>query len=75
MTGFWMRLRDGRLIKRPFLLQDDGQVLVGFKADVWAQQLKAEVQAVEFADQFSNIALIAKLLEACSFPLFQQGGQ
>ena len=31
---------DGRLIKRPFLLQDDGQVLVGFKSDVWAQQLK-----------------------------------
>ena len=31
---------DGRLIKRPFVLRDNGQVLVGFKADVWAQQLK-----------------------------------
>ena len=25
---------DGRLIKRPFVLRDNGQVLVGFKADV-----------------------------------------
>ena len=31
---------DGRLIKRPFLLTSDGQVLVGFKPDQWSELLK-----------------------------------
>ena len=31
---------DGRLIKRPFLLTSDGEVLVGFKPDQWSQLLK-----------------------------------
>ena len=32
--------KDGRLIKRPFLLTSDGQILVGFKPDQWSQLLK-----------------------------------
>ena len=31
---------DGRLIKRPFVVAPDGQVLVGFKPEVWQDQLK-----------------------------------
>ena len=31
---------DGRLIKRPFVVAPDGQVLVGFKEEVWQAQLK-----------------------------------
>ena len=31
---------DGRLIKRPFLQRSNGDVLVGFKADLWAEQLR-----------------------------------
>ena len=31
---------DGRLIKRPFAITPDGQVLVGFKEEVWQAQLK-----------------------------------
>ena len=31
---------DGRLIKRPFLQRSNGGVLVGFKADLWAETLK-----------------------------------
>ncbi|QNJ29603.1 arsenate reductase family protein [Synechococcus sp. A15-24] len=31
---------DGRLIKRPFAITPDGQVLVGFKPEVWQDQLK-----------------------------------
>ena len=31
---------DGRLLKRPFVGAPDGQVLVGFKAEVWQAQLK-----------------------------------
>ena len=31
---------DGRLIKRPFLLTSEGQVLVGFKPDQWSELLK-----------------------------------
>ena len=31
---------DGRLIKRPFLQRSNGDVLVGFKADLWSEQLK-----------------------------------
>ena len=30
---------DGRLIKRPFVVAPDGQVLVGFKPEVWQDQL------------------------------------
>ena len=29
----------GRLIKRPFVVAPDGQVLVGFKPEVWQDQL------------------------------------
>ena len=29
---------DGMLVKRPIIVKDDG-VLVGFKADVWEQEL------------------------------------
>ena len=32
--------KDGRLIKRPFLLTSVGQILVGFKPDQWSQLLK-----------------------------------
>mgnify|MGYP001284408145 CR=1 FL=1 len=31
---------DGRLIKRPFVIAPDKQVLVGFKPEVWQDQLK-----------------------------------
>ena len=31
---------DGRLIKRPFVVTSEGQVLVGFKPEVWQDQLK-----------------------------------
>ena len=30
---------DGRLIKRPFVIAPDGQVVVGFKPEVWAEAL------------------------------------
>ena len=30
---------DGKLIKRPFLITENGSVLVGFKPDVWAEVL------------------------------------
>ena len=30
---------DGKLIKRPFLITENGSVLVGFKPDVWAEAL------------------------------------
>ena len=31
---------DGRLIKRPFVITPDGQILVGFKPEVWQDQVK-----------------------------------
>ena len=31
---------DGRLIKRPFVQRSSGEVLIGFKADLWAERLK-----------------------------------
>ena len=31
---------DGRLIKRPFVVTPEGRVLVGFKPEVWQDQLK-----------------------------------
>ena len=31
---------DGRLIKRPFVIAPDGQILVGFKPEAWQAQLK-----------------------------------
>ncbi|RPF98388.1 MAG: arsenate reductase family protein, partial [Prochlorococcus sp. TMED223] len=30
---------DGKLIKRPFLITENGSVLVGFKPEVWAEAL------------------------------------
>ena len=30
---------DGKLIKRPFLITQEGQVLVGFKPEIWADTL------------------------------------
>ena len=30
---------DGKLIKRPFLITDQGQILVGFKPDAWSDIL------------------------------------
>ncbi len=30
---------DGKLIKRPFVVAIDGQVLVGFKPEIWAESL------------------------------------
>ena len=30
---------DGLLVKRPLLVKDDGQVLVGFQEEAWAQAL------------------------------------
>ena len=32
---------DGRLIKRPFVVTPEGRVLVGFKPEVWQDQLKS----------------------------------
>lgn len=31
---------DGKLIKRPFVVTPAGKVLVGFKPEVWADQLE-----------------------------------
>ena len=30
---------DGKLIKRPFLITENGSVLLGFKPEVWAEAL------------------------------------
>ncbi len=31
--------RDGKLIKRPFLVKENGQILVGFKPSIWTEVL------------------------------------
>ena len=36
---------DGRLIKRPFLISDDGRILTGFKEPEWAALLDGEPPA------------------------------
>lgn len=33
---------DGKLIKRPFLIGDDGRILTGFKEPEWSDLLKGE---------------------------------
>lgn len=33
---------DGKLIKRPFLIADDGRILTGFKEPEWSDLLKGE---------------------------------
>ena len=33
--------KDGRLIKRPFLLLPDGSALVGFKPEIWEERLRS----------------------------------
>ena len=32
-------LSDGKLIRRPFLISQDGKILVGFKPDIWTKIL------------------------------------
>lgn len=36
---------DGKLIKRPFLISDDGRILTGFKELEWAALLEGTPQA------------------------------